>query len=100
MYYYIFYYNKNNEARIKSFENDLSATKAFVKDKRKDGATNIKVKKSLSKIYYQNIELGGGIMPIHFVLTEKEFDALEGVDITEQFNPSWFEKLLLLFTCK
>lgn len=99
MYYYIFYYNKNKEVRIKCFDNDLIATKKFVKKKRRECATNIKVKESLNKIYYQNMELGGGIMPIHFVLTEKEFDALQGVDITEQFNPSWFEKLLL-FICK
>lgn len=95
MYYYIFYYNKNKEVRIKCFENDLVATKKFVKSKRKEGAINIKVKESSNMLNYQRMESGAGVMPIHFVLTEKEFDALQGVDITEQFNPSWFERLLL-----
>lgn len=97
MYYYIFYYNKNKEVRIKCFENDLVATKKFVKSKLKEGATNIKVKESPNKLYCQNMELGGGIMPIHFVLTEKEFDVFQGTDITTQFKLTWFERLLQMF---
>ena len=52
MFYYIFYYNKNNEVRIKCFKNDLVATEEFVKKIRTEGVISLKVKESLDGLYY------------------------------------------------
>lgn len=87
MHYYVKYYLKNEEYRIKHFEvnnGEKEPIENFIKQIETDGCQSFCVKRSL--IPMASPTNFSGIMPYLNVADEEQFNKLDGDDVTSEFK--------------